>query len=372
MKYITLFSLLFSLLAISYVLAEDRTSDPNDPTLVTRMDTDDTWRVDLARQEILTTEDLNTDIKIEDTPQDADDFDDYQDPDADLRDDDSDFDTTKDSDLVLKDHDHKADGDFDSNLIRREILGEAHHNMKIKPEIDDRDDDTDYAYDVNDVDASEPERSADTVDDDLKPDNGNISTQVSGNDYDEIEDSDDGDDADIFDDTDSDDDTKVDLDYQQDDSGMADDDYVNEPRINEVVADDKDYSLDDNDGSDSDSDSDSDTDDFLSKSYLKSHMKLQNIKLNLTTVKIEDDGGDSNGDLNDIYFNTDDDDSGDDSDSVYDIYDSKYQEEPEKGGSDDTQDSSFDYDIFIDVDDSLWDSYLADDNGDDKNDDDLV
>lgn len=366
MKYLTLF---FCLLAISFVTAEDRTHDPNDPNIesaINRIDSGDTWRVDLASQDILTNEDLNTDIKIEQNPQDNGDFDDYQDPDADLMDNDNDADTTQDSDLVLQDHDHKADGDFDSDLIRREILGEAHNNIDIKPEIDESDDDSDdIGYVMNDVDASEPERSVDSLDDDLRPDNGKISTQVSGNDYDEVEDSDDGDDGDLIDNTDSDDDAKVDLDYQQDDSGMADDDYMNEPKI----SDDNDYTMDGDVNDDSDSDEDN-TDDFLSNSYLKSHINLQNMKLNLTTVEIGNDD-DSNGDLNAIYYQTDDDDDSgdDDSDSDYDIYDTKYQEEPEKGGSDDPIDSSFDYDIFIDVDDSVWDSYLTDDSNDANNDD---
>jgi len=313
-------------------------------------------------------------------PQDPTDFDDHHDPDADLVDDD-------DNVQANTGLDQKADADFDLDLIRREITGEAHQNIKKErvEAIDDDDDDTDdydYVFDGNDGDdGSEPEKSVDSVDDDLRPDNGKISTQVSGNDDDEVEDSDDGDDADIVPEiNDSDDDEKLDLDYQQDDdSAMADDDYINDSKIEEVGDNDDndftmDYQDDDNDDDSGDSDDrDATDDDFFSKDYLKfvalDVISLDNLKLNLTTVDIDADKDNLKADLNGVYYQADDykdSDSGydDDSDSDYDIYDSSYREESEKANlsSYESKDLSNDYDIFLDIDDSVWASYLTNDD----------
>lgn len=347
--------LLFGLLASSFVCAEDRTSDPNDQdTLnVVVAETDGSWQANLASQDSLTNEDFNIDIKIQPSDQDDDDFDDYHDSDGDDNDD-IQISGASFGSALKEGLEKNADGDFDLDLIRKEILRKARDQ-----------DDVDYTNDDDSTDStdldspSQPER-----------DNGKISTQMASTDDDnanddEIEDSDDGDDADIIDDnTDSNDDDEIDDDYQQDnDSAMADDDYVNDPdAINDDLADEVDYNDDDSD------DGDDVTDNFLSQAYVKNtpfdSVNLQRIKLNMTTIDISpQDSDDTDDGLDDIYYNANDD---DDSDSdFYDIYDSKYQEEPERGGSDDSNDSSYDYDIFIDVDDSAWDSYLTNDNGDD-------
>jgi len=295
-------------------------------------------------------------------PQDPTDFDDHHDPDADLVDDD-------DNVQANTGLDQKADADFDLDLIRREITGEAHQNVKKErvEAIDDDDDTDDYDY------INEPKK-----DDSLRPDNGKISTQVSYDD--EVEDSDDGDDADIVPDiNDSDDDEKLDLDYQQDDdSAMADDDYLNDSKIEEVGDnDDNDFTMDYNDDDDDDSgdsdDRDATDDDFFSKDYLKfvalDVISLDNLRLNLTTVDIDTDKESLKADLNGVYYQADDhkdSDSGydDDSDSDYDIYDSSYREESEKANlsSYESKDLSNDYDIFLDIDDSVWASYLTNDD----------
>jgi len=359
MKNFFFLFLLFGLFASSFVSAEDRTSDPKDinAPIVGIADTDDNWQVDLASQDSLTNEDFNIAIKIQPSDQDDDDFDDYHGSDGDDNDDipiaGASFGGAQREGLAKT-----ADGDFDLDLIRKEILRKARDDQ-----------DFDYTNDDDDITDTDLTPQPERVDDDLRPDNGKISTQVVSTDDDnnvnddEIEDSDDGDDADIIDDNTDSDDDDIDDDYQQDnDSAMADDDYVNDPDVaNDDLADEVDYDNDD----DSD-DGDDATDNFIAQDYVKNtpfdSVNLQRIKLNMTTIDISpQDSDDTDDDLDDVYYNTDDD---DDSDSDYDIYDSKYQEEPERGGlgSDDSNDSSYDYDLLIDIDDSALASYLTNDN----------